>query len=50
MENQRVAKVKFKKLTEMYKTSLLYIAEEILADPKEEANVRKVFKQLEKGV
>ena len=50
MENQRVAKVKLRKLTEMYKGSLLYITEELIANQKEEANIRKAFKQLEKGV
>ena len=49
IENQRVAKVKLKKLSEMYKESLLYIIEEI-TEKKESSNVRKIFKQLEKGV
>ena len=45
-----VHKIKFKKLTELYKDSLLYIANEILEDPKEAMNLKKAFKQLEKGV
>ena len=50
MENQRVAKIKFKKLSELYKESLMYIAEELLDNEKESGNLRKVFKQIEKGV
>ena len=50
MENQRVAKIKLKKLSELYKTSLMYVAEELLDNEKESANLKKAFKQLEKGV
>ena len=50
IQNQMVHKIKFKKLTELYKDSLLYIANEILEDPKEAMNLKKAFKQLEKGV
>ena len=50
MENQRVAKIKLKKLSELYKTSLMYVAEELLDNEKESVNLKKAFKQLEKGV
>jgi hypothetical protein len=50
MENQRVSKIKFRKLTQLYRESLLYIAEEILDNPKETGEIRKAFKKLEKGV
>lgn len=46
-ENQRVAKIKFKKLTQFYKDSLMYLAERILGESKE---VQRAFKQIEKGV
>lgn len=48
-ENQRVAKVKFKKLSVQYKDSLAYLAEEILGDVSE-ARVRKAIKIIERGV
>ncbi len=50
MENQRVAKIKLKKLSELYKASLMYIVEELLDSEKESVNLKKIFKQLEKGV
>ena len=50
IENQMVQKIKFKKLTELYKESLLYIANELLEDKSEVMNLKKAFKQLEKGV
>lgn len=49
MENQRVAKVKIKKLTQAYKDGLMYITEELI-DPKESGDLRRAYKQLEKGV
>ena len=49
IENQRVSKIKFKRLSQMYKESLIYIAEEI-TEKKDNLNIKKVFKQLEKGV
>lgn len=49
MENQRVAKVKLRKLTQLYKDSLIYIAEELI-DPRESGELRKAYRQLEKGV
>ena len=48
-ENQRVAKIKFKKLSEQYKEGLIYIAEQIL-EKNEYSKMKKIFKQLEKGV
>lgn len=48
MENQRVSKIKFKRLTKFYKESLLYISQKIADDPKEDANLKKAFKLLEK--
>lgn len=48
-ENQRVAKIKFKKLSVQYKDGLAYIAEEILGDVSE-ANIRRIIKIIEKGV
>lgn len=50
MENQRASKIKFRKLTQLYKESLLYIAQQIVDDPKEDVNLKKAFKLLEKGV
>ena len=48
-ENQRVAKIKFKKLSAQYKESLIYIVEQIL-DQDEYAKMKRIFRQLEKGV
>lgn len=48
-ENQRLAKIKFKKLSIQYKDGLAYLAEEILEDVSE-SNVRKTIKFIEKGV
>ncbi len=48
-ENQRVAKIKFKKLSVQYKDGLAYIAEEILGDANE-SRVRRVIKTIERGV
>lgn len=47
-ENQRVAKIKFKKLSVQYKDGLAYLAEEILGDSSE-SRVRKAIKTIEKG-
>lgn len=47
-ENQRVAKIKFKKLSNQYKEGLIFIAEQILGQS-ENWKVKKVFKQLERG-
>lgn len=48
-ENQRVAKIKFKKLSDQYKEALIYIVEQIL-NQDEYAKMKKIFKQLERGV
>ena len=48
-ENQRVSKIKLKKLTPEYKDGLMYIAEEIL-NGEEIGLLKKAFKQLERGV
>ena len=48
-ENQRVAKIKFRKLSIQYKDGLAYLAEEILEDVSE-SNIRKAIKLIEKGV
>lgn len=48
-ENQRVSKIKLKKLTQSYKEGLMYIIEQIMED-NETGNLRKVFRQLERGV
>lgn len=48
-ENQRVSKIKFKKLSVQYKDSLAYIAEEILVNVSE-SNIRKAIKTIERGV
>lgn len=50
IENQMISKIKFKKLSELYKESLIYIVEELLENKKEIELVRKTFKQIEKGV
>ena len=48
-ENQRVQKIKLKKLSVQYKDGLAYIAEEILGDANE-TRVRKAIKTIERGV
>lgn len=48
-ENQRVAKIKFRKLSIQYKDNLAYLAEEILGDVSE-ARIRRAIKIIEKGV
>ena len=48
-ENQRVAKIKFKKLSIQYKDQLAYMAEEILGDISE-ATIRRAIKIIERGV
>ena len=47
--NQRVSKIKFRRLSNQYKEGILYIAGEILGE--ENFNdLRKTFKKIEKGV
>ncbi len=48
MENQRVSKIKFRRLTQLYKESLSYITEELI-DQSEINDLKKAFKQIEKG-
>lgn len=48
-ENQRVAKIKFKKISVQYKDGLAYLAEEILGDANE-SRVRRAIKTIERGV
>ena len=48
-ENQRVAKIKFKKLSVQYKDGLGYIVKEILGDVSEN-DIRRTIKSIEKGV
>ena len=47
-ENQRVAKIKFKKLSVQYKDGLAFLSEEILGDANE-SRVRRAIKTIEKG-
>lgn len=48
-ENQRVQKIKFKKLSVQYKDSLGFIAQQIL-NQKNDSNIRKAIKIIERGV
>lgn len=48
-ENQRVEKIRLKKISVQYKESLLVLAEEILKDVSS-STLRKVMKSIEKGV
>lgn len=48
-ENQRVQKIKFKKLSIQYKDSLGFIIQQIL-NQKNDSNVRKAIKIIERGV
>lgn len=47
-ENQRVQKIKFKRLSTQYKDSLSFIAQQIL-DEKNDSKVRKAIRNIEKG-
>ena len=49
IENQRVSKMSIRKLSSQFKDSLFFIASDILGE-KEEANLKKAFKILEKEV
>ncbi len=49
VENQRVAKIKFKRLSTQYKDSLIYIVSEILNDTSEN-QIRRAVKIIERGV
>ena len=48
IENQRVSKIKYKRLSAQYRDNLLYMLEQIVGD-KEYSTVKKVYKQLERG-
>lgn len=48
--NQRVSKIKFRRLSNQFKEGLIYICTKIMEDEGGEALVRKVFKKIEKGV
>ena len=48
-ENQRVAKIKFKKLSSQYKDGLAFVVEEILKNVSE-SNIRRTIKLIERGV
>lgn len=47
-ENQRVQKIKFKRLSVQYKDSLGFITQQILGES--DSNIRKAVKMIEKGV
>lgn len=47
--NQRVSKIKFKKLSAQYKEGLMYVASKILENVDLNA-IRRVFKKIERGV
>lgn len=49
IENQRVEKIKFKKLSMQYKEALMFIAEELLGK-ESYSEIKRIFKQLEKRV
>lgn len=49
MENQRVQKIKFKKLSQQYKEGLIYICQDMLEE-KNDSVIRKTLKNIEKGV
>lgn len=48
-ENQRVSKIKYKNLSSQYKESLLFIVQQI-TEKDEYSKLKRIFKQLEKGV
>ncbi len=48
IENQRVSKIKYKKLSTQYRDNLLYMLEQIVGE-KEFPNIKKIYKQLERG-
>lgn len=48
-ENQRVSKIKYRRLSDQYKEALGYIVGQII-DQSEYAKLKKVYKQLQKGV
>ncbi len=48
IENQRVSRIKYKKLSTQYRDNLLYMLAQIVGD-REYSEVKKVYKQLERG-
>lgn len=48
-ENQRISKIRFKRLSVQYKDGLAYLAEEILGNVSE-TNIRKAIKTVEKAI
>ena len=50
IQNQMIQKIKFKKLTQLYKESLMYIANQLIDTEQGQNEMKKVFRQLEKGV
>ncbi len=48
-ENQRVSKIKFRRLSTQYKEALIYIVEQIL-EQDEYSKMKKIFKQLERNI
>ena len=49
VQNQRLSKIKFKGISSEYKDALVGLVQEI-AKGESPSNVKKAFKQLEKGV
>ena len=48
--NQRVSKIKFKRLSNQFKEGLVYISSKIMEDDGGESEVRKAFRKIDKGV
>lgn len=48
MENQRIARVKLRKLSNQYKESLMYLLEEILQEDATPQEIKRMFKSLER--
>lgn len=48
-ENQRLSKLKFKRLSSEYKEGLIYISTEILENEINESQIRRTVKNIEKG-
>lgn len=48
--NQRVSKIKFKRLSTQYKEGLIYITHKILEEQVDINSLRRVFKKIERGV
>lgn len=48
--NQRVSKIKFKRLSTQYKEGLIYITHKILEEQVDINSLRRIFKKIERGV